>query len=174
MFYLKENSMTAVVEKQEIKAPPAEVVAMAEIIAKGLTVKGKEVQASDDFLNGVYFDTMPQKLNRELAEELNAHKKTFAAASGLAVGNVGLGLYKKHKDMEDLTVTFGMEGKDKWVVQSKRHTTHPNPQDRTKSVESYGSIKGILETNLGSKTSGQFGAVSRYLKETAAEALRDL
>lgn len=148
-----------------------EVLTMSEKIRKEMSIEKDGTVIMKD---GIYYDCLPVGISREIDELVRKNREVFSAAAGHAVGMSSISAYKGNKGLESISATFPMSGKDKLIIQSKRQSTHVNPRDRSATVESFGSIKAVIETSMGNKDSGHFAAVSRFVKNAAADALRDL
>ncbi len=161
-------------EVKELKVIDPVILEMSSFVNGRLALKEDGTNAQE---GNIILDLAAKE---NLTEETIKHVFDFigraAAATGHSVGMGSIPIYEadKEKKLEGLSVTFPITGRDKLVVQSKRHTTSFNPKDRTQTIDTFGGISAVLETNLGNRNSGYFGAVAQNVKHAAAAALRDL
>ena len=147
------------------------IEAMAAIIDPLVTIEedGTVIEAE-----GIYFECLLDGVTKELRETIRENDEIFAAATGLVVGRKSNKAYVANKELNEVSVTFPMCGRDKLTIQSKRHVSTVNPKDRAQTHDNYGVIRAVVHTSFGDKDTGHFGSVAKFVKEAAADALRDL
>lgn len=152
------------------KAPKinAEVIKLSDLIKPGIKIAKDATVEIDPEL---YTKTLPEGLTKETVEQVNQHNSNFFAATTHAFGHTAVDHMKKHKDVEVLSASFPLLGKDTWNVGIDRKKTFPNPANPDQPIESYGVVSAKLEINEARLKVGQLKQVKLELGEAALKAL---
>lgn len=141
---------------------------LSETIKSGIKItKDHTVEIDPE----AYIKTLPENLSKEIVEQVNQHNSNFFAASSHAFGHTAVDHMAKHKDVEVLSASFPLLGKDTWNVGVDRKKTFPNPANPDQPIESYGVISCKLEINEARLKVGQLKQVKLELGEAALKAL---
>ena len=153
----------------EIDGVKPEVISMAAAIQADMKLDNKTgiVEVGKD----LYERLLPEGLDKKTVELVQEHNTLFAAASGLALGEVAVPAMKKHKELERVSVSIHATGKDTFNHNFDRSRQVPDrqPDGTTGTRTKYGSL-GSEFGFYGTKSRGQMSKVKDYLGAKAAEA----
>ena len=121
---------------------------------------------------GAYVQLAPAHLTKQIFEDVQAYNNLFLAAGALALGEAAIPVMKKNADLDKVTLTIPMIGKDYMGFAFDRERQVPsrdadNNPNGTKTK--YGSMS-VEIVSYGTKTRGQLSQVKAELGELAMAA----
>lgn len=119
--------------------------------------------------DGTYVKHLPEGVSESSVRKLQDYNSEFIAAAALAVGEAGVPVLKKNKDLEKLDLEATTVGKDSIGVVFARSREDRVP-GTDKTVTQYGAVRATM-TNYSTKPVGQFKAVKDHLNDLAEKAL---
>lgn len=125
---------------------------------------GQVVDKSDE---GIFFQTLPEGVTKEIVTQIRGHEKDFAVAAVSAVGQIANDSMKKNKELDRVVGSFDLGGKETLSVAVDRSKTYQvGPADDRKSITKHGVTRVERISPLESAT----GAMRDALTEVAAVA----
>jgi hypothetical protein len=170
-------------EATKLKDIPQDIIDAAHKMASSVKWDAEEIKKAEDgnytpvidegvWLNFVKDET---ELSADQLNDLRKANEKFVAVAGHAIGFGAVdNVYNVNDKITGVLATFGTTGRDSIVIESKRHTATPNPRNREEIIDSYGTIRAIVNTSLENKKAGYFGTVASHVKNYAEEALKNL
>lgn len=161
------------VEKKELK-PISDIVDAyrAKIDAQLEFKKNGEIEQK---IENVYLELAKEaELDKDTIQKVRTFDENFNAAANLSVGMGMIPVYVEDEEVKRGTVTFKLTGRDKLVVESTRHSTAFNQQDRENPHQIYGAVSSVWDMAYGNKNAGQYSVVSKHVKAAASAALKAL
>lgn len=156
-----------------IEGVKPEVISMAAAIQADMKLDTKTgtVEVGKD----LYKRLLPEDLTVETVERVQEHNTLFAAASGLALGEVAVPAMKKHKELDRASVSIPATGKDAFNHNFDRERQVPDRKaDGTTGTKTkYGSLSSEFAF-YGAKSRGQMNKVKEHIGAKAVEAFGKL
>ena len=126
------------------------------------------VEVGDDLFESTLEDT---GLDMKTVKKVQDHTSNLVAATGLALGEVGMKAMKKDKKLDQVSVSF-KAGKDTHSALFQRSKEVPTnkPGEPRKTAPKY----GVLQNNVtvhGAGNKGSLKRVRQHLNEEAAKVL---
>jgi hypothetical protein len=120
----------------------------------------------------LYVNTLPEGVTKEHVEAVDNHNTLFAAASYLALGEEAIPVFKKHKNLNEVTVEIPTVGKSKFEGIFERSSQVRAP-GATEATTKYGTGSMKLDFYGGAQHRGEFKKVRDHLVDQAASTLAD-
>ncbi len=167
------SETTATEVKKELKPITELVQEMTKKITETLTFNKDGTTELKD--SSIYLTLAKEaELDEATIKKVRTFDDNFNAAAVNAVGMGAIQVYVDNAETKEVTATFKMTGRDKMVVESVRHQTFPNQQDRDNPHQIYGATRTAFDMSLSNKNAGQYSVVVGHVKAAAAAALKDL
>lgn len=137
--------------------------ALADAVKKDFKIgEGGVVQVDKDF----YQKSLPEGLTMADVDRVQKHNTNFVSAVGLALGEVGIDHFKKHKKEDEISVDF-VAGKDKVSLNFQRSKQFPDGKGG--QLERQGVLSARWQVT-GAGNRGSFAKVREHLSAKAAAA----
>lgn len=151
----------------EIKA---NIRALADNLKSNLTIDPVTGVAtpSDDW----YASNLPEGLTVDTYKQLTEHNTDVLAAADLATGELGIETMKTHKDLQRVTMTLPLVGKDTINVVQDRTFDARNVKTGETTVK-YGRTTASLDIYAADNGRGELKKVREHLYSVAASELAD-
>ena len=147
---------------EELKVS-AEILELAKSLKKEYKIgEGGIVEVGKDF----YESHLPEGLTLKDVERVQKHNSNLVAASGLALGEVGIPHFKKDKKADQISIEFAA-GKDKIGAVFQRQRTMTNPQGG-EPITKYGVLTSTYKARAASNV-GALKRVRQHLNDQAAK-----
>jgi hypothetical protein len=164
-------STTATKDKTETAIPGVkqDIINIAAAIKKDMTLDAKTgvITVNKD----LYERLLPEGLTKDTIELVQQHNTEFAAAAGLAIGEVAIPAMKKHKELERVSVSIPTVQKDAFNLNFDRSRQVPDRNAEGGGTKTkFGSL-GVEFQMYGAKSRGQLGKVKEHLSSLALDAL---
>lgn len=127
------------------------------------TVDGKPVVDTDAYISNLTGDVTADEIKR-VAE----HNARFFPAATHAGGNAANAAFKADKKLDKVTVSFGMEGKDKFDITYEREHTYPGIKDRPDTTV----FCAVSPKYVTQSARGSVGLMAKVRDELAEDALK--
>lgn len=146
-----------------------EVKALSDKIQDLVKVDHKtgETTVQDD----VWEKTLPESLSKDQIKAVKEHEENFVAAGADAIGSLAVAAMKKNVDLDTVTATIGMHGRDKVSYDVSRQKSYHNPQNPGDEIVKHGVVKTNLQTYAG-RNAGELKKVLSAINEHAEKALK--
>lgn len=147
----------------------AATIALAEEIKSDIEIDKKT--GTPQVKEGTYQRIAEARgIDAETLTKVDDLNTDFVAASGLAVGELGLNAFKGNNSLDRIDVTLNMSGKNKVDHSLRREVSYANPSEPGTNLVKHGVLRSTL-TVVAGNNSGQLGAAYKHLKDLAATEL---
>jgi hypothetical protein len=156
----QETIAMATTQTNELKLNDS-ILKLAAEIKKDITIGDGGAIVLD---KGFYEKHLPENLSMTQVKDVQTHNSNIIAAATLALGEVGLPHLKKHKDLDTISLAFGV-GKDKVQAQLKREVQVPDGLGKGGMRTKH----GVISANYKVHASGNVGDFKKVREHIAAE-----
>ena len=119
-----------------------------------------------------YVNNLPEGLTAETYVALTNHNTDVLTAAALANGEAAIDAFKKHKELDRVSLSLPMVGKDSIGVVTDRNYNARNVQTGEVSVK-HGRTTASLDIYAADNGRGELKKVREHLYATASAALAD-
>ena len=144
---------------------------LADKIKKVMKIDPKTGIVDSESVKTVYGDNLPEGLTLDTVAALDAYNTNFAASGFLALGEEGVSFLKKHKSINEVSVSIPTVGKSQFngVFERSSQVRAPGQEPTTK----FGTGSFKLDFYGASQSRGEFKKVRDHLTDLAASTLAD-
>lgn len=142
---------------------------LADKIAKEIKIDPKTGKATVP--ETLYVDLLPEGLTRELVELHDNHNAQFAASAYLALGEKSVPVFKKHTDVNEVTIEIPTVGKSGYKGLFERSSLVRAPGQEPTTKFGTGAMK--LDFYGAKASRGEFKKVADFLTDLATSSLSD-
>lgn len=119
-----------------------------------------------------YVQNLPEGLSADTYKQLSEHNTDVLAAAALANGEAAIDAFKKNKELERVSLSLPLVGKDTIGVVTDRTYNARNVQSGEVTVK-YGRTSASFDIYAADNGRGDLKKIREHLYSTAAAALAD-